>query len=874
MARDSVGIRWYRRLLRRAPDDFRRAYADDAARALADLLAAERRRAGRLAAGRVWLRAMIDGARTARRERRTVMRGAGLFTGLGDDLIYIVRSWRHAKTFALTAVLTIGLGLGLNAGIFSFADGFLFRPLPFEDPDRLFALGETGTLSGGLNLDDYDEIVRERPALAGLAEWDTDRGLGGRLQVGDRWFDPFVYSVSPHFEDVMGFRLLMGRGFRDDEHQPGAVTPCWLSYEYWRTAFGADPGVLGRRLVVATDDRRTDVEVVGVLPPTVASFDLNNTPPDMVTPRIPRVVTGKMRQFATAFPMVRLAPGVTPEIAQARLQAVVDAVQQQTPGGAHRTIRLRSLREQQVRGGRPTAWLLFAVGLAILLLVIVNLGHLLLARAVTRASEVAVRLALGASRWRIVRLLLAESTTIAGGGLLLGLGLGWMCSRLLQAYVPKYPTAGRNMSLVPFDFDHRAWLFTAALASLAALAASIVPAWWRSSATGGRVVRALAGLREGLRGRTARAILTAEVALATTILTGTTLVGVSAWRFLHQPLGFDPSHKEAFSVTPPRGGPTPSPRVLSALRATLAKVPGVAAVSLADDRGSSTVVVDGRPLKPSVASATRVDANYFDVLGVRLLQGRGFTAAEGDSDAPVAVIDADLARRLWPGGDALGRTIGDGSATTRTVVGVVAHLRWRLAADTPQTLYIPLDPTRPVWAGFVSTPNVSTEQAISNVSRAAGSVVGAGRAGAFPLSTRISLRDAGEYRFQGPIVAILGAVAFLLTGVGLYGLVTYLVEQRIREFGVRLALGARRLDLWRAVLRQSVAPAIGGTALGLGISLWTNRLLESLLFGVTPTSPGVLAVVASSLLAAAVLASIRPARRVLRIDPVQVLRAE
>jgi hypothetical protein len=251
-----------------------------------------------------------------------------------------------------------------------------------------------------------------------------------------------------------------------------------------------------------------------------------------------------------------------------------------------------------------------------------------------------------------------------------------------------------------------------------------------------------------------------------------------------------------------------------------------------------------------------------------------FTPVEGDTDAPVAIVDAALAARVWPGLDPIGRRISDSSGADRTVIGVVPHLRWRLTTDTAQTLYVPLDPKAPQLGGVVSLPRASFAEAEETVARAGRAASGGGVVSVYPLDDSITLRDAGESRFQGPIVAVLGAVAFLLTGIGLYGLVTYLVEQRIREYGIRLALGARPGDLWGTVLRQSVAPALVGIGAGLAISLWTNRLLASLLFGVTPTSPGVLALVAASLMAAAVLASVRPARRVLQIDPVRVLRAE
>jgi hypothetical protein len=276
------GVGAYRRLMALAPAAFRRAYEDQAVETFAQLITVERRERGRLAARRLWMRAMVDGAFTVRRERAIARAARGghrfMFTGFVGDVVYILRSWRHAKVFAVTSMLTVGLGLGLNAGIFAFADGFLFRPLPFDDADRLFRIAEPATISGGLNLDDYDAIKAGLPGLAGLAEWDA--GLVGQIDVGNTWREFFASEVSPHFDQVMGFRLLLGRGFRDDEHQVLGTTPCWLSYAFWQSAFGGDERVLGRHFAVVAGTTR-DFEVIGVLPPAVANFDWDNRAPDL-----------------------------------------------------------------------------------------------------------------------------------------------------------------------------------------------------------------------------------------------------------------------------------------------------------------------------------------------------------------------------------------------------------------------------------------------------------------------------------------------------------------------------------------------------------------------------------------------------------------
>ena len=879
MSFDSVSVRCYRGLLAFAPDEFRRRYADEAAISLASLLVDERRRRGRLAAAWLWTRAMADAIVTVRRERIQANLGGTMFSGLGDDLRYVLRSFRHAKAFALTAILTIGLGLGLNAGIFSFADGFLFRPLPFADSDRLFSVSEKGTYSGGVNLDDFDEIQKAKPGILGVATWEN--APGARARVGDKWLDVTSYSVSPRFEDVLGFQLLRGRGFRDDEHRPISTVPCWVSFQFWQWKLGAESRAIGSHLtLLGSGGTASDVEIVGVLPPLVASLGPDNVPPDLWFPATPRSITGSQRNVMSVFlPIVRLAPGVTPESATSQLQGLVDGVQGQSPGGPHREIWLRSLRETQVRGGRPTAWLLFAVAIAVLVLVVVNLGHLLLARSVGRSAEVGVRFALGASRWRVVRLMLTESLTLTGVGLAFGLSLGWAVSRVLRASVPQYPSGGgANMSLVPMSFDHRVAGFTAALAVLTALAAGIVPAWRHASSAHEQVQRTLAQVRDRLSGRTARAILTLEVTIAATIVASAALVGTSAWLFLHQPLGFDPSHRYSCVVSPQRRAAVPADIALAMeaqLHDTLENVPGVTAVGFTDSfGGSGAIAADGHALPIDTARSERVDAGYLLALGVRLLAGRFFTSAEGNGDAPVAVIERDLADRIWPGVDPIGKVLTDAGGKDRTIVGVVPHVRWRLVSDTPQIAYVPLDPHKLTLRALVALPREGVDEVESTLTEAAVAVVPGGRAIVEPLFTVVARRDAGSFEFQGPVVALLGTIAFLLTGIGVYGLVTYLIEQRMREFGVRLALGARRRDLWIAVIQESFAPTLVGVALGLFVSVWAGRLLRSLLFGVAPTSPVILASVGVGLIGVSVLAAVRPARRVLHIDPVQVLRAD
>jgi predicted permease len=876
----ALGLWLFDRALVLAPEDLRIGYGPEMSRALAELLGAERAARGRLAALWLWMRAMADLTRTVRTERQRRDRDTrGWFSGGGDDIRYVLRSWVRAKTFAVSAILTIALGLGLNAAVFSFADGFLFRPLPFDDPDRLYWLRERGTISGGVALDDYDRIAATDVGLAGMVHWDISHRSVGRIEIGDRWQTLSAFDVSPRFADIMGFRLVLGRPFRADEHHEGSIVPCWVSYRFWTRDLGGDPHILGRRFRTS-GTREGNLEVVGVMPPFLSSFDLNNAPPDVVLPAVPAapVTDPRIRSLRTRMPIVRLPPDLTVQQAEQRLQAIVSQVQSERPsGGQPRTIYLRSLGEDLARGGRPTALLLFTLSLLVIALVTLNVGHLLLTRAVSRAQEIGVRLALGASRWRIARILLVESLLLSLCGLGLGVGLGFWLSSIIADRVPSYPTAGRNLSLVPMSFNWRVVLFSAALALAVAIAGALIPAIRYSRARGFSLSRSPGGAARVVRYRSALLLLAAEIAVATVVMVGTLVVGLSIWRFLNQPLGFEFEGAYRIDVTL-ESLPIEEPglRLMNrALAARLRAVPNVRAVGSGwPTAPGSPVQLDGRRLS-GFATASRVDHGFLETFRIPLLLGRNFTDAEIEEDRPVALVDEVVARRLWPGQHPLGRVL-TAASKEREIIGVVGPVRGNLTADPGGDVYLPAGPTLEPSFGFVvAAPAANARLLVSALTRAAHDAVPGGRVAIEPV-TRQSLyrRQVGEAEFQGPIVAALGLLAFLLVGVGLFGIVTYVVEQRLREFGIRLALGARAVDIWNAVFRQSLVPSLAGLGLGLAIALWTTQWLRSLISGLTSTDleAMVAVVVLVGLVAAAGAA--RPARLAMRVDPVSVLRAE
>ncbi len=429
-----------------------------------------------------------------------------------------------------------------------------FRPLPMSNPERLFEVSESGTITGGVTVADYDAWLHADVGIDGLAEWDVSSRAGDQIDLGDRWQHVLVYEASDRFSDVMGFSLLRGRPFRTDEQLATSPIPCWVSYQFWRQALGASEDVLGRRLRTG-GFLDAEVEVVGVLPPLISSFDLNNPPPDIVVPGL-RIIPNLTRQ-----PIARIKAGVNPRDVQSRMQLVADTTSAPLGMAAHRNVRLRPLRDQLVRGGRPTAVLLITLSLLILVLVFLNVSHLLLARVASRASEFALRLALGASRWRIVRLLFIENLMLAILGAAFGELMGWGLASLIQVHVPVFPTGGRNMSLVPMNFGARAIAMTLMLALVMSLLGAVVSSWRLIRRDALALSRTPGAARTTFRAKTASALVICEVAVASIVLLGAVTVGLSAWKFLNQDLGYTGTGRYSISVGI-RWAPNPLPMLV------------------------------------------------------------------------------------------------------------------------------------------------------------------------------------------------------------------------------------------------------------------------------------------------------------------------
>jgi predicted permease len=794
-----------------------------------------------------------------------------LAAGWRGDVVQAVRSLRRSPLFAATAILTLALSVGLAAATFSFADGYLFRPLPFPSADRLFFVREQqAPIAGALRATDT-VALRDSPLRGlGFVEWSVATTVRGSILVPDRTIDIVnAYEVTPRFRETVPLPLVQGRDFSDQDHLSGRPrTPAWLSHRFWQREFGGDRSVLGRVLPVSGGPNARPIEIVGVLGPEVTSFDHSNPPPDLV---VPTVDTGPPGPTRLSFPIVRLPVDMAPRVAAAQINAVLQAVAPRPNGGA-RAVQLQPVREYQVRGGQPTARVLFAGALLVVLLAAINLLHLLLTRNASRASETAIRTALGASRWRLARLHLVEGGLVGLAGIGGGLAFGHWFSNLLANRVPQYPTAARNLSLVPVVFDGRVVLFALILGALVVTVGTAAPAWL---ALRRPLIRRSHGAASAadFPARRSRLILGVELMVTTVILVGTVFIGTGIWRYLNAPIGFDYEDRLSVSFTLPEPRRPTAVEVETVLRA----VRGVAGVQRAGPYGGVTVrgiEVPGQAVSPEAISGLRVSAGYGEAWGVHVRRGRWFNSNEYTPNAAVVVVDERFARTVWPGAEPLGQEIRVAGEPPRQVVGVIEPMRWLLDGDLPGQAFVPAaePPTRGALIAWV--PRASADVAERLAAAVERALPGTTTSASPVTFDRLFLRGVGEAQFQAPVMLAFGVVAAVLAGIGVFGVVSYVVAQRQREFGICLALGAQPRDVWRGVIRQSLMPAATGLVLGVPTAWALERVVRSAAFGWPSTGTGSVLVVAGLLFGISVLAAAIPARRAMRVDPVRVLRSE
>jgi len=788
------------------------------------------------------------------------------------DLRQAVRALRRRPRFVLAAGLVLALGMGASVSVFSVVRAYLLRPLPFPDADRLVwiiagpARNSTLPFPEGLGEADWSAAG---DVFSRLVAWDLDgftlTGEPAAEYVDGAW-------VSPAFFPTVGARPALGRTFTEAEAVDGAPVAV-ISHDLWRRRFGSDSGVLGRRIELFSTDRPREAQVVTIVGVLPADFWYVNRFTDVLLPlrgsRMPTVA--------------RLAPGVTIAQAQDRLNAVIQPQLRNVAPGWR--LSLVSVHDEHVYQARPVILLLFGAATCVLLVACANAAGLLLARGAERAREIAIRTALGASGGRIVRQLLAESVILAAGGAAAGAALAVL---LVPAIGPALET--QLGATVPGGLARLApdavVLCTTALVALATgLLFGLRPALSAGRREPGLELRGSQGIAGGRSAARARGVLVAaEIAVACVLVVGTGLMVRTLGQLRRVELGFDDRDVvKAELLIPLARYPEPDDRarLMDRLETEVSLLTGVTASAAAFPypfRPAPTRDVAAAGGSATARAAVRVTTpSYFEALRVPVRGGRAFRDGDRGGAEPVAMVSADLAGRLWPDGDAVGRLLDldprDASDAPARVVGITGDVRESLVDEPIPDVYLPYaqNPVRFV-ALLVRAPGrPGLAAALMDAARRVD--VTLAPTDVVPLAQVVD-RERAPRRLLARVLAGVAILVLVVGAVGLYATIGYLVHQRRREFAVRLAVGAQRREIVLQVLRDGGRLTALGLGLGLGASLTLARLLGSQLHGVSALDPLAFTLALVVLGATALLALALPARSAARIDPMEALRHE
>jgi putative ABC transport system permease protein len=809
-----------------------------------------------------------------------------------QDLRFGVRTLRRNPGFTAVAVLTLTLGIGANAAIFSVVNAVLLRPLPWGTPDRIVTIWSRWTAFDKTWVSDgeVNGYRREATTLAAVAAWDegavnlTGDGEPERVASG---------TVTANLFTVLGASPIRGRGFTQQEDTPNGPRVAMLGYGLWQRRYAADPAIIGRSILIDG----LAYEVVGVMP---ADFELptdfqNPTPTALWLPAQWDAAStdhGSHGYYAAA----RLADGATVERARDELHAIAS---RWTDAGLYpRQMQFDALaiplRDDVLGGVRRAVWLLFGAVGFLLLIACVNVANLLLARGELRLREMATRVALGASRSRLVRQLLTEGAAMAATSAVSGLLLASALLRILAWWNPAQIPRLERASI-----DVRVLLFTVGVAVLTTLVFSLAPA-----------VRMLDPdltdtIKQGNANATAGAgrqrfrsvLIVVQMALAVVLLVGAGLMLRTLWSLQHIDLGFDPSGVLTMRVSLPRAG-YPDAQVVDFYERLVDQVktlPGVVdagaarVLPLASPIGDFGLRVDGYVPPPGTNAKGDwqiVTPGFIEAMGERIVRGRTILPSDTPTSQLVALVNEEMARKYWAGRDAIGGRFRIGGSSTRpwvTVAGVVKSVRHNgVAGVVKEKFYVP----HTQWAASAGTTN--TIRAMTLVVKSKGdpaALTASVRSAVARIDPAIPIADvrtmddvvAGALstpRFTGLLLGAFAALALVLSAVGIYGLLSFVVSRRTREIGIRVAIGADRRRVLSMILRSAAALACTGIGAGTAGALALTRLLGTLLHGVTPQDPLAFAAAVSALSVVALAASALPAWRATRVNPVVALKSE
>ncbi len=808
-------------------------------------------------------------------------RRTNMIAGLWQDLRYGARMLLKQPGFTSIAVLTLALGIGANTAIFSIVYAVIFRPLPYQEPDQLVRLKATLPRKNAFNLTvsypTFRDWQEQSTVFAHVSAYAAIAG-GLNLTGGDRPERLVSLNVSSGIFPLLGINPALGRAFVDEEEQQGAKVVV-MSHELWRQKFQGDPNLIGKTITLDGQART----VIGIMPPGFQFPPNASNRIDLWTPLVPNRDRGSSFLFVVA----RMKPGVSQAQAQAEMDGLAQRLDEKKRGEG---IGLISLHEDVVGQTRQALFLfLGAVGF-VLLIACANLANLLLAQAVGRQKEIAIRVALGAGRGRLIRQMLTESLALAGLGGVCGLLLAHWGTNLLVSLIPANTFPPTRLQGIGISAP--VLLFTLGLSLLTGIAFGLAPALRAAGAEISRFLKESG--RTGAGSRSARrlrgGLVMAEMAISLMLLVGAGLLLKSFYLLQKESPGFRPENVLTMQIHLPRAKYAEERQKLGffqELLGNLETLPGVRSAGLVNALpiGGSDFTSGYRVPNPQGAEAEHsgsvayrvASPDYFRTMGIPIQRGRVFTERDRAGGANVAIINESFARALWPGGNAIGQIIelAWGTPTQREIVGVIGDVRHRSLEKQPlPEVYVPLqqDP-RSEMAVVVATSSqpmsltpllrdsvwrIDKDQPVMEV-RAVEQVVAA---------------SVAPRRFNALLLAAFATIALSLAAAGIYGVMSHSVAQRAHEMGLRMALGAQRGAVIKLILRQGMALAFGGVSVGLFGSFALARALTNQLYGITPVDPSTFLSISVLTLLVALLACLRPAYRATKVDPLVSLRSE
>jgi putative ABC transport system permease protein len=800
---------------------------------------------------------------------------------LWQDLRYGARALLVKPGFAAVAVLTLALGIGATSTIFSFVNGILLRPLPYQEPEALVLLDETapkrGNPSMGVSFPNFLDWIEQNRSFTGIAAYGS---FGFTLTASGEPEQLAGAGISYNTFEILGVAPIVGRTFSAEEDRPDHDLVVILSHGLWERRFGANPAIIGQTIILNNRSRT----VVGVMPPDFRF-------PDTADLWVPLALDTKQytRTDHGLSAIARLKPGVAIEQAQSDITAVARHIEEANPiTNEGMGVNLFSLREGLAGDYRMGLLLLLGVVGLVLLIACANVANLLLARASSRQREIAVRAALGASRWRVFRQLLTESLLLGVMGGALGGALAWWGRDLLLAAIPiEFPFWMR------FELDGRVIAFTVGVSLLTGFVFGTLPALQASNVELHETLKE--GGRAGIGGRRHRLrslLVITEIALSLILLIGAGLMMRSFLRLQHVNAGFNPDNVLTLRLGLPSAKYNSAERRAGFFKQLIegaSALPGVlsagaiSGLPLNQSNWGRSLTVEGYPVL-SVGQAPMINhcvitPNYFRTMGIPLLAGRDFNESDTRDSQKVTIIDERLAREYWPNENPLGKRIRFGppedNEPWHTIVGVVGEVKHQsLDVTRRKSVYLPHAEVSVGGLTVVVRATAKPESLTAAIRNQVKQMDPELPVTNIRTMSEVVSRSVWQPRFYSILFGVFAALALVLASVGIYGVMAYSVAQRTHEIGIRVALGAQKRDVLRLIIGQGMKLASIGVGVGVGGALALTRLMETLLFNISTTDPATFVTLALLLTLVTLLACYLPARRAMKVDPMVALRYE